>query len=102
ASRTPHLRRPQTPAPHPRPPPPAPPPCPSTPCTAPGVRHVPGFGDSDRRPPPEQTPVDLDRAELGRVLQDLHQLRDDVEVHGSQSYTSSRRSVSPSDRSSAP
>src|SRR5689334_9759042 len=64
-------------------------------CRVPGLRHP------HRGPRPEQTPTDLDRPELRRVLQDLHQLRDDVEVHGSQSYTSSTRSVSPSDSSSA-
>src|SRR2546430_10056975 len=69
--------------------------------TAPGVRLVPGFGHSDRRPRPEQTPADLDCSELGRILQHLHQPGDDIEVHGVQSYTTSTRSVSPSDRSSA-
>src|ERR1043166_426701 len=67
-----------------------------------GVGRVARSRDPDRGPAPEQTPMDLDRAELGSLLQDLHQPREDVEVHGSQSYTSSRRSVSPSDRSSAP
>src|SRR5437773_2730006 len=44
----------------------------------------------------------LDRAELGSVLQDLHQLRDDVEVHGPEIYTSSRSSVRPSDNRTGP
>src|SRR6266545_3610461 len=66
------------------------------------VRRVARLRDPDRRPPPEQTPADLDRAELRRVLQDLHQLRDDIEVHGQGIYTSSRSSVRPSDRSTGP
>src|SRR6266550_3080973 len=66
------------------------------------VGRVPGPAHPHRRPGPEQTPAELDRTELGRVPQDLHQLGDDVEVHGSQSYTSSNRSVRPSLRSSGP
>src|SRR5437667_10848150 len=66
------------------------------------IGGVPGLAHSNRRPGPEQTPADLDRAQLGRLPQDLHQLGDDVEVHGSQSYTSSNRSVSPSLKSSGP
>src|SRR5882762_9546275 len=66
------------------------------------IGRMPGLADPHRRPRPEQTPTDLDRTKLGRLPQDLHQLRDDVEVHGSQSYTSSKRSVSPSLRSSGP
>src|SRR6266566_2786885 len=66
------------------------------------VGRVPTPAHPHRRPDPEQTPTDLDRTKLGRLPQDLHQLRDDVEVHGSQSYTSSKRSVRPSLRSSGP
>src|SRR5881628_800276 len=66
------------------------------------VGRVPGLAHAHRRPGPEQTPADLDGAQLGRFPQDLHQLGDDVEVHGSQSYTSSNRSVSPSLKSSGP
>src|SRR6266850_299672 len=66
------------------------------------VGRVPGLAHSDRRPGPEQTPADLDRPQLGRIPQDLHQLGDDVEVHGSQSYTSSNRSVRPSLKSAGP
>src|SRR5437588_1242635 len=66
-----------------------------------GVGLMPGPGQPHRRPGPEQTPADLDRSDLRRILQDLHQPGDDVEVHGHQSYTTSTRSVSPSDRSSA-
>src|SRR6266566_541570 len=66
------------------------------------VGRVPGLAHANRRPGPEQTPADLDGAQLGRFPQDLHQLGDDVEVHGSQSYTSSNRSVSPSLKSCGP
>src|SRR2546425_3289650 len=66
------------------------------------VGGVPGPAHANRRPGPEQTPTDLDRTKLGCLPQDLHQLGDDVEVHGSQSYTSSKRSVSPSLKSSGP
>src|SRR5256886_2024248 len=50
-----------------------------------GAGPVPPPGHPGRRPGPEQTPADLDRTELGRLPQDLHQLGDDVEVHVSQS-----------------
>src|SRR5882724_4112984 len=66
------------------------------------IGRVPGLAHPHRRPGPEQTPADLDRPQLGRLSQDLHQLGDDVEVHGSQSYTSSKRSVRPSLNSSGP
>src|SRR5947208_4081572 len=66
------------------------------------VGRVPGLAHAHPRPRPEHTPADLDGAQLGRFPQDLHQLGDDVEVHGSQSYTSSNRSVSPSLKSSGP
>src|SRR6266581_681684 len=66
------------------------------------IGRVPGLAHTHRRPGPEQTPADLDGAQLGRFPQDLHQLGDDVEVHGSQSYTSSNRSVSPSLKSCGP
>src|SRR5438105_1763494 len=52
-----------------------------------GVRLMPGFGQPHDRPGPEQTPADLDRSQLGRILQDLHQLGDDVELHVSRSRT---------------
>src|SRR6266404_633699 len=66
------------------------------------IGRMPGLAHPHRRPGPEQTPADLDRPQLGRLLQDLHQLGDDVEVHGSQSYTSSNRSVRPSLNSAGP
>src|SRR3989441_8296149 len=66
------------------------------------IGRMPGLAHPYRRPGPEQTPADLDRPQLGRLLQDLHQLGDDVEVHVSQSYTSSKRSVRPSLNSSGP
>src|SRR6266511_1016819 len=57
-------------------------------------------------PPPPPPPLGCvgppPGAELRRVLQDLHQLRDDIEVHGQGIYTSSRSSVRPSDRSTGP
>src|SRR5436309_806007 len=62
----------------------------------------PAWGASGMGVHPEEEPADLDGAQLGRFPQDLHQLGDDVEVHGSQSYTSSNRSVSPSLKSSGP
>src|SRR5881397_2578540 len=68
----------------------------------PRVGPVARLRDPDRRPPPQQAPAYLDRAELGSVLQDLHQLRDDVEVHGPEIYTSSRSSVRPSDNRTGP
>src|SRR5438034_820608 len=68
----------------------------------PGVRPVARLRDPDRRPPPQQAPAHLDRADLRSVLQDLHQLRDDVEVHGPEIYTSSRSSVRPSDNRTGP
>src|SRR5437667_532618 len=60
-----------------------------------------------RRPRPEQTATDLDRPHLGGVLQDLHDLGDDVELHTvkippKRPYTSSRRSVQPSVNSTGP
>src|SRR2546430_4635332 len=66
-----------------------------------GVGLVSDLGHPDRGPRPEQTPADLDRSELRRILQDPHELGDDIEVHGVQSYMTSTRSVSPSDRSCA-
>src|SRR6266545_2843814 len=66
------------------------------------VGRVPGPTHPNRRPGPEQTPTNLDRTKLRRLPQDLHQLGDDIEVHGSQSYTSSQRCVSPSLKSSGP
>src|SRR3989454_3103397 len=73
-----------------------------------GVRRMPRPGDADGRPRPEPPPPHLDRAELRRVLEDLHQTRDDVEVHctiqypGKPPYTSSARSVRPSVSSTGP
>src|SRR3989441_301510 len=46
-----------------------------------GIRRMPGLRHPDRRPGPEQPPANLDRAQLRSVPQDLHQLRDDVEIH---------------------
>src|SRR5438552_1052114 len=66
-----------------------------------GIAAVPRFRHPYRRPRPKQTATDLDRTHLGRVLQDLHDLGDDVELHTvkippKRPYTSSRRSVQPS------
>src|SRR5207245_8413373 len=79
--------------------------------------------DAHRRPEPERPPAHLDRAQLGGVLQDLHQLRDDIQVHlsaqieyrgargvnhrllhswRSSGHVSSSRSVAPSDSSCGP
>src|SRR5690348_9213061 len=82
--------------------PPSSPPSPSPSPSPTGVRDDAGLGHPHGRPGPEQTPAYLDGAQLRRVLQDLHELRDDVEVHAVLSYTSSMRSVSPSESSSAP
>src|SRR5256885_8255581 len=72
-----------------------------------GIAAVARFRHPYRRPRPKQTPTDLDRTHLGRVLQDLHDLGDDVELHTvkippSRPYTSSRRSVQPSVSSTGP
>src|SRR6185503_14578009 len=68
---------------------------------------VPRLGDPDRGPGPEQTAPDLDRPHLRRILQDLHDLRDDVELHAVKipplrPYTSSMRSVQPSVNNTGP
>src|SRR6058998_1457368 len=47
----------------------------------PRVRRMPGLRYPHGRPGPEQPPANLDRAQLRSVPQDLHQLRDDVEIH---------------------
>src|SRR6267143_1260169 len=72
-----------------------------------GVCHVPSLRDPHRRPGPEQPAPDLDGAHVRGVLQDLQQLRDDVEVHTVKippigPYTSSTRSVRPSDNNTGP
>src|SRR6266487_3833727 len=74
-----------------------------------GIRRAPRLGHPDRRPRSEQPAPHLDRAQLGGVLQDLHQPRDDVEVHvspfgadGGGIYTPSKSPVRPSDRSAGP
>src|SRR5882672_6985237 len=71
------------------------------------VRHVPGLRDPHRRPRPKQPAPDLDGAHVWGVLQDLHELRDDVELHTVKippvgPYTSSTRSVRPSDNNTGP
>src|SRR5882762_5889765 len=74
-----------------------------------GHEHVPAphahvavarLRDPYRRPGPEPPAPDLDRAHVGGVLEHLHELRDDVELHTVKippvgPYTSSTRSVRP-------
>src|SRR6185436_8576900 len=62
---------------------------------------VSGLGHPDGRPGPEKTAADLDRPHVRGIFQDLHDLRDDVELHTEKippraPYTSSTRSVQPS------
>src|SRR5205823_7042201 len=68
----------------------------------PRIRAVTRLRHPDRRPPSQPAPPHLDRAELRSVLQDLHQPRDDVEVHRHGIYTSSWSSVRPSDSKIGP
>src|SRR5260370_11099652 len=61
----------------------------------------------NRRPCAKQAAPDLDGSHFRRVLQDLHDLRDDVELHTvkippKRPYTSSTRSVQPSVSSTGP
>src|SRR6266496_2397916 len=70
-------------------------------------RRVPHPRHPHRRPGAEQPPPDLDGAHLRGILQDLHQLGDDVELHTENirllgPYTSSTRSVRPSDKRTGP
>src|SRR2546422_6725092 len=48
------------------------------------IARVAHFRHPDRGPPPQQASAHLDSADLGRVLQDLHQLRDRSEEHTSE------------------
>src|SRR5712664_85058 len=72
-----------------------------------GVPDMPRLRHPHRRPRPKETPTDLDRTHLGRVLQDLHDLGDDVELHTvkippKRPYTSYTRPVQPSVSSTGP
>src|SRR5437667_8823689 len=73
----------------------------------PSICAVARLGDPHRRPRPKQTAADLDGAHLRPILQDLHDLGDDVELHTVKippkaPYTSSTRSVQPSVNSTGP
>src|SRR5206468_10100218 len=72
-----------------------------------GVPDMPRLRNPNRRPCAKQAAPDLDGSHLRRVLQDLHDLRDDVELHTvkippERPYTSSTRSVQPSVNSTGP
>src|SRR5438445_484277 len=68
---------------------------------------MPSLRHPHRRPRAEQTAADLDRPHLWGVFQDLHDLRNDVELHTvkippPRPYTSSTRSVQPSVSNTGP